>query len=508
MIAHIDRSIPLTRRPSNSDLYYDPTFTPSPQKSLKIPIPRLCHAPPLPNSKSRRFSHGEVEGKPLRSCLLYRQQSTDTAPGDAVEQIRPRPNKLSRALSVDRASARSDPMSVLPVCRTTQTESGPPPSPLPPSALQSGRPPLSILTGTSSGSRTDSSPTIKSRPGMFGNFKRPSFLKRRTNSTDDKNAFGSNGASLKRWTSDSSSSALSPGAASPASTPKMGDFDGPPSAGRGYFSEQGRGANVPPCIMEDQALEVEDESADDHGRHDMLKSPVGLDEGEDKYTLLRPCCPQCSRATDKGLEADWVPPVSKRAQKKLDVEHMVRQIEDKKQSVDEADEAVDEKASSFVVDEVELLRRRRTSGGSGSHDDASQELKPASQTCLLGTRPGSASPRNGPVWLCSGKGRSSSSGSVSRQSPVATPGRATPDSRSPDYFALASQDAATARAAQDDLDAKIATALAAEAFMARGSSREQETSACGTTGSETTGNGARSGEWFRRMAEGGGVVSV
>ena len=405
-------------------------------------------------------------------------------------------------------------MSVLPVCRVPSIDVGPASHPAE-QVAQSGRPSLAVLTGASSASRTDTSPTSKSRPGMFGSFKRPSFLKRRTNSSDDKSAFGSNGASLKRWTSDSSS-VLSPGAESPSMAPRIGDFDGPPTSGRGFFSEQGRSANVPACILEDQTLETE---RDTTANQPLLKSPIMLEEGDryDKYTRLRACCPQCSRATDKGLSDDWVPPVSKRAQKKLDVEHMVRQIEGKRLSEEEMDDAVDEKASSFCVDEVELLRRRRSSGGSFSQEtqetqETSPERKPVSQTCLLGIRPssrsGSASPSNGPIWLCSGKGRSPSSGSFSRQSPANTPGRATPERRSADYFSLARQDAAAAQAAREELDAKIAAALSAEASLARESARERETPGDVSPSNEMSGNSSRRGDWFRRMAEGGGVISV
>lgn len=261
------------------------------------------------------------------------------------------------------------------------------------------------------------------------------------------------------------------------------------------------------------------EAEKDHERHHSLRSPIALDaQGGDKYTRLRACCLDCSRATDKGLSDDWVPPVSKRAQKKLDVEHMVRQIEGKRLSGEGEDEAVDEKASSFVVDEVELLRRRRSSGGSGSNEPASPlpEPKPVSQTCLLGirpsSRPGSASPSNGPIWLCSGKGRSPSSGSFSRQSPADTPTggwAATPERRSADYFGLASQDATTMRAAQDDLDAKIAAALAAEASMARDSTRQRGMSGHTSPGVETPENSPREGDWFRRMGgDGGGIIPV
>jgi hypothetical protein len=70
----------------------------------------------------------------------------------------------------------------------------------------------------------------------------------------------------------------------------------------------------------------------------------------------------------------------------------------------------------------------------------------------------------GPVWLCSGKGRSSSSTSVSRQSPVESPAVA----QSPgDYFE--SRPSKQGSPVVTDLDIKVAEALAAEAALAKAS---------------------------------------
>ena len=347
-------------------------------------------------------------------------------------------------------------MSILPVCKTeTYEQAGLTGGE---ASTSSARPALSIIPPSKPVNQLPSPSTGRSaRPGMFSSFKRPSFMKRNSDRSDQglvSPGLGG-GATLKRWTSESSTTPLSPvSATTPGSSTGLGDFDGPSGSGRGYFSEHGRSMKVPPCIMEDQPLGP---TAD----QDLLKSSA--DAGE-KYMTLRPCCRQCQGATDKGLQEDWVPPISKRAQKKLDVEHMIRTIEGKT-NVDPLDDQVDEKASSFLVDEVELLRRRRDSITPALPDGKPETPDRKEQTCSLGLRAPCLS--KGPVWLCSGKGRSPSSTSVSRQSPAESP---TVAQNPGDYFqSRLNQEESTS---QTDLDLKIAEALAAEAAMARASRRE------------------------------------
>jgi len=395
-----------------------------------------------------------VPEEPLKSCLWRDRRDPAEAAGTSSDSRLAR--KPSRAISVDRAFGTNDPMSVLPVCSTETYEQAEAAGGE--ASASSGRPALSIIPPSNPATQPISPSTARpARPGMFSSFKRPSFMKRNSDRSDQSLVSPglAGGSSLKRWTSESSTTPLSPiSATTPSSSTGLGDFDGPSGASRGYFSEHGRGMKVPPCIMEDQPLGSTIES-------NALKSNAG---GGGKFMTLRPCCRQCQQATDKGLQEDWVPPISKRAQKKLDVEHMIRTIEGKT-DVDQLSDQVDEKASSFLVDEVELLRRRRDSNTPASPNGKSETPDRREQTCSLGLRSPCLS--KGPVWLCSGKGRSPSSSSVSRQSPAASP---TVGQSPGDFFqSRLNQEESTS---QTDLELKIAEALAAEAAMARASRRD------------------------------------
>jgi hypothetical protein len=209
--------------------------------------------------------------------------------------------------------------------------------------------------------------------------------------------------------------------------------------------------------MEDQPL-VTTMSPDPHAS----TSAKSTTSTNDTYMSLRPCCAQCRRATDKGLQADWIPPISRSAQRKLDTERMTKPIQDIPHSSDHP-EIIDEKTSSFVVDEVELLHRQK---GSATETCGDRSVLDRLSPC----RATSTAPNKGPVWLCSGRDRSPRSTSSSPQSP---PGLTKNGGLTLDYFAIPTQQTdQDQRAAQADLDAKVAEALSAEVALARTSTQD------------------------------------
>jgi hypothetical protein len=266
-------------------------------------------------------------------------------------------------------------MSVLPVRRIETSQAPQPNTPEPVALDHVALSPQDSVLGTSP-------VDAPSRPGLFGGIKRPSFLRRRTSSIDRKPGLGPN---LTRWTSNGP--LLNP-AGSGASTPQAPDMN--------------RLTQIPQSISEHRPLVTAPQYANiGHLRSHDLPPHRNAEPAGGQYLTLRPCCKQCQRATDKGLRSDWVPPVSRSAQRLLDAEAASRHVESRIRTIGEAeDEAEAEleynKTCKVMVDEVEILRRRRNSTASLNTCSS-----PIDDRNTLTDSNGTVRPAPGPVWLCS-----------------------------------------------------------------------------------------------------------
>lgn len=390
-------------------------------------------------------------------------------------------DNLDKRDSTNRVVSRTDPMSVLPVSSDKTIL----------------KPVLSISCSptTVSGSRPSPSPRASSytlpspnsdtakRPGMFANMKRPSFLRKRSSSIEIKDGHSASGYILNRGTSDDSVPTL-----------------------KRLESTSTTSTQRPQCILEDSPFLVTPQT-----------SPT-MPSGQ--FLSLRACCAQCGAATDKGLDETWVPPISRQAKRKLELDEIARQIEGKVQSIDSAGVILPK--GDLVVDEVELLQKRRESGGSikslkldGLCQSPRLDTTIATTDSINGDRrslglgtPTSTTSPSAPIWLCGrSASRSSSRASSCTQKSSSTPNQDQHQPPRVDYFgrpprsATATPDDSLSLTDAAALDAEIVHAMRAAALL---------------EGSEASGNGNGIGNksiqngregWFKGLS-GNGLISV
>lgn len=324
----------------------------------------------------------------------------------------------ARAAQAKRTVRDTDPDSLIPVCRTRSLDDTPPLGSAVDSHSGYGTSPTTTTTTTSRPrAGSSASDQQKGRPGggLFGSFKRPSFLRKRSSSIsrDDEHSVHSE---------DTTQSALEDGDMTPLSSSYRG----------------GSNHHRPPCILEDQPLILSPPESPvtetapikiqrgagggggGYGRYRddnsaLSTSPTLGIESETKYLSLRPCCKQCQRAAEKGLETDWVPPLSRSAKHKIslqkdDAKHdhamgwkpvdpQESALTDTPKSLatrqeESDDDTVNEECSVgnkvVMVDEVELLRQRRRSSASEpeandiSPNEALKEAVPLTSSCSNG----------------------------------------------------------------------------------------------------------------------------